>query len=68
MHIAPTHWAIPAGAIVLIWLAAFCWPMRARQTAYDFMRGMTVLARLVGALILTVLVCLAYACAVLLLR
>jgi hypothetical protein len=52
----------------LIWLAAFFWPMEGRRTTYDFMHGLTVIARLVGAVILTLLVCLIYVCVVLFLQ
>ena len=68
MDAVTAHWVIPAGAIVLIWLATFFWPMEGRRTTYDFMHGVTVIARLVGAVILTVLVCLVYVCVVLFLQ
>jgi hypothetical protein len=68
MHVAIPLWVVPSSAIVLIWLLAIFWPVSARQTTYDFMHGMIVIARLVGAVILTLLVCFAYACAVLFLR
>lgn len=60
MRVLVGYWVIPAGVIGLIWLAAFFWPLKARRTSYDFTHGFNVLARLAGALALTVLVCFAY--------
>jgi hypothetical protein len=66
MDVIIAYWVFPAGAIVLIWLATFFWPLEGRRTTYDFMHGLTVIARLVGAVVLTLLVCVVYVSAALL--
>ena len=66
MDVILAYWVFPAGAIALIWLATFFWPLEARRTTYDFMHGLTVITRVVGALVLTFLVCIVYVGAALL--
>ena len=66
MDVLIAYSIFPAGAIALIWLATFFWPLEGRRTTYDFMHGLTVITRLVGALVLTFLVCVVYVSAALL--
>jgi hypothetical protein len=66
MDVLIAYSIFPAGAIILIWLSTFFWPLEGRRTTYDFMHGLTVITRLVGAVVLTFLVCIVYVSAALL--
>lgn len=64
MNVTISLWAIPVALTVIIWAAAFLWPMPKRRGDYDFSGPIFAMFHLGAAVIATLVVWLIYFIAV----